>query len=503
MSNNLNPSTMKKNVIILVTVLLLGMLSFSVATMGQPDPKSPRNDYKSFRIPAGHIRITRAVAYEDENSRIVVEFTPEDEFGNIYFGSLYPQNRVYWTEVSDSVNGIVTRLTRNDFHPGLRDYSGIEYVQEDLPNIIGIIYDVSNSMKNFDIDIILNALYDLIKYKKPDTMLDGGFFSRNLTRSVTSSSDPVGLTEQLESIIKPECSPGTNINTAGKREVEYESRVKVPGNKAVIIITEGKNNRFSTSRKELVRIANENHVRIFVISLGKHVRESYCEYVAMNTGGRYVNCYDPTNLMEAFDEILNHYMPVEKVVVRLTYDQPNNIPGQHFVNITICPPNGYCDRATIPVEERNTIREVLLNVRFGLNSAVVTPEYFNKLKSLKDPINNYLQNNPLDTLYIDSHTCDLGDAQYNYDLSVRRGDSVKQALYEVGVTDTSRIVVKGYGKTQPYTVTHEDHLEHYFLPEGQILDNNFIYNVLKDEAQREIARECNRRTHILIVVKLC
>ena len=49
-------------------------------------------------------------------------------------------------------------------------------------------------------------------------------------------------------------------------------------------------------------------------------------------------------------------------------------------------------------------------------------------------------------IFVEGHSCDLGDEDYDGDFSKRRAENVKQALVSAGIPE-NKIVVHHYGET--------------------------------------------------------
>ncbi len=87
---------------------------------------------------------------------------------------------------------------------------------------------------------------------------------------------------------------------------------------------------------------------------------------------------------------------------------------------------------------------ILSGVNFDLNSDVVREDAKEILKSdIK-----ILRENPQIRVEVQGHTCDLGAAEYNRNLSDRRAKSIKAYLVSQGVEE-NRLEARGYGEDRP------------------------------------------------------
>ena len=86
---------------------------------------------------------------------------------------------------------------------------------------------------------------------------------------------------------------------------------------------------------------------------------------------------------------------------------------------------------------------VLRSVQFALNSAAIDAPS----AAILDEVAGILKKNP-GSIQIDGHTCSLGSAEYNMQLSQKRADAVKAYLVNKGVPASS-LSSKGYGLAQP------------------------------------------------------
>lgn len=133
------------------------------------------------------------------------------------------------------------------------------------------------------------------------------------------------------------------------------------------------------------------------------------------------------------------------------------------------------------------------NIFFDFASADLRPESTVSLDKLVETLND----NPTIVIELGSHTDIRGNDEFNMDLSERRAQSVVDYLISKGI-DPRRLISKGYGETVPKTVDRRDHEAYPFLPEGQVLTEQYI-NSIEDEDLRELAHFLNRRTEFKVL----
>lgn len=86
----------------------------------------------------------------------------------------------------------------------------------------------------------------------------------------------------------------------------------------------------------------------------------------------------------------------------------------------------------------------LPKIQFDFDSDVIREESHKTLTLIAD----WFLRHPRRKVRVRAHTCDIGSAEYNMELSERRGKSVTDFLVKLGVPPTS-IRFKGAGLTEP------------------------------------------------------
>lgn len=133
------------------------------------------------------------------------------------------------------------------------------------------------------------------------------------------------------------------------------------------------------------------------------------------------------------------------------------------------------------------------NIFFDFASTELRPESTVSLDKLVETLND----NPNITIELAAHTDSRGDNEFNMKLSQGRAESVVNYLISKGIP-ADRMVSKGYGETRPKTVDMRDHENYPFLPEGQLLTEQYI-NTIEDEDLQELAHFLNRRIEFTVL----
>lgn len=113
-----------------------------------------------------------------------------------------------------------------------------------------------------------------------------------------------------------------------------------------------------------------------------------------------------------------------------------------------------------------------------------------------DRLVKVLKENPNITIELSAHCDYRGRAEYNEKLSQRRAESVVRYLTEHGI-EAERLTAKGYGESQPKTVSKKMAEKYPFLHENDVLTEEFILK-LKPE-QQDVCNSLNRRTEFRVL----
>jgi peptidoglycan-associated lipoprotein len=136
--------------------------------------------------------------------------------------------------------------------------------------------------------------------------------------------------------------------------------------------------------------------------------------------------------------------------------------------------------------------QVVENIFYDFDKAVLRDES----KTALDEIAQILRDNPNITIEMSSHTDRHGSHRYNNKLSERRAKSVVDYLIEQGIP-AERLKHKGYGKTQPKTVTKRIARLYPQFKEGDVLTEEYILTL--SEEDQDAADQINRRTEFQVL----
>lgn len=113
-----------------------------------------------------------------------------------------------------------------------------------------------------------------------------------------------------------------------------------------------------------------------------------------------------------------------------------------------------------------------------------------------DRLVKVLKENPNITIELSAHCDYRGRAEYNERLSQRRAESVVNYLTEHGI-EAERLTAKGYGESQPKTVSKKMTEKYPFLHENDVLTEEFILKL--NPEQQDVCNSLNRRTEFRVL----
>lgn len=180
-------------------------------------------------------------------------------------------------------------------------------------------------------------------------------------------------------------------------------------------------------------------------------------------------------------------------------------PGVEYVLLGTC--KGYLNamqelKTTLDEGEQSYQRDFALpsaerpvlidNIFYEYNKATLTASSAASLDELVELLNL----NPNVTIELAAHCDNRGGDSYNQRLSQARAESVMNYLLDKGI-EKERLTAVGYGEKAPKTVTKKMTETYGFLKEGDVLTEEFINTLNKDE--QEQCHQLNRRTEFQVL----
>ncbi len=144
-----------------------------------------------------------------------------------------------------------------------------------------------------------------------------------------------------------------------------------------------------------------------------------------------------------------------------------------------------------PIPTNKPIR--IDNINYELGKWDLLPQ----AKTSLDKLVELLKLNPEAIIEISAHTDDIGNEQFNLELSEKRAASVVQYLREKGIQDKN-LKARGYGESMPLKTNTKLARQYEFLKEGDVIDSGTIEK-LGSNNLKELARGLNRRTEFKVI----
>lgn len=124
-------------------------------------------------------------------------------------------------------------------------------------------------------------------------------------------------------------------------------------------------------------------------------------------------------------------------------------------------------------EVRNLLKKAMSGIEFEYNKATIIPSSY----AILDEIAQVFIENPIFIVEVQGHTDNVGNDEYNMDLSERRAQSVRTYLVNKGVP-AERLTAKGYGPHKP--ITSND------TAKGRSMNRRVEFSITFEEVSYEI-----------------
>ena len=369
-----------------------------------------------------------------------------------YVSGLAPPNfqgtgawRQYWRELHDSCGGVAHSIT---------DYT-VEEVSEEsrLPYAIAIALDHSNSMGVGRVRVLRRAVGLFLRGISPRDNVAIHSFTESVHREVKLTGSKKEWVLGFDTADMRTYGGGTNLYDAAVRSIQELGGAPEGSRKILILFTDGGDYGSSATLEQTWRFARKNNVAIYTIAYGPADREVLSN-LATYTGGRMYRIYSSREFLPVFIDL---YRRLTRYY-RITY-RPPECASLHTARATLALPElgierlfgeGIYDRSVLtPFDSVGSIAFVA--IEFDYDRATIRPESDSKIAEVVDILRRY----PTMRLEIRGHTDDVGEEEYNQELSERRAAAVADRIVAAGI-DRDRLKVEGFGESRPLVPNDSD-----------------------------------------------
>jgi len=370
----------------------------------------------------------------------------------------------------DILNRVVEKIDEKDFP--VKDYKIKEFKnQVAIPYDISMTLDYSGSMTD-NIKILEEAAKDFINKKDNTDNINVFKFDNSLVQDCDFSTD-------INYLIKNTTFNGLDTlggSTALYAGADYamQSFTTSKNQKILLLFTDGEENssfqyfgKFATSANDIVKNANKENVKIFVVAFGVGVNNDVLKKIAWLTGGSFYSVQRKSDINKVFKEMpiimRNYYVLTFKPKnkdgfheVEMFYDDEKNkevstnysfYTGKDYNIDEFDSPkveNSYWKKSLNTLGTYKPISVPQAVAFFDFDKSELQDEYKAGLDVYADFLNKF----PKSIAVIFGHTDLKGSDDYCMELSEKRATTVYNYLISKGI-DKSRLSLVPCGKTEP------------------------------------------------------
>ena len=381
--------------------------------------------------------------------------------------SKYPREVVLFARVYDSLGHFVTNMakpylkdTTANYWKGLQETLGKKIVKgpikidtfnvreyganDSIPYNIALTVDYSGSMSAV-LETIFEGTEIFVNMKMKYDQIALSSFNNEYYPKVPLTKDK----DSILQLYKTTREEGVGLFSAPNQAI-WESMKIFQGTdstvpRVLVIFTDGDDNYSKTKIGDLIDKAKKENIFIFTVAFG-YSQDKNLRYIAEYTGGKFYKAYTKEELIAIFRDI---YMSL-RYFYKITYKAPEYW-GYHYVEAFI----------NVPGREDTLIADTWYDasdlfdwddlgdafsrpILFDFDSAVVWPESYWVLDEIADKLLSL----PRVKLEIQGHTDNIGEIDYNQDLSELRAFAVRELLIKRGV-EATRLRSRGFGESKP------------------------------------------------------
>lgn len=333
---------------------------------------------------------------------------------------------------------------------GIENFRVREYGDKDsIPTYIALAIDYSGSMK-FVREYIAEGTKMFVGMKRPCDFVSITAFHKQAKVVVPLTDDAAYAVREYDDYDKRTQGLFSSVNDGIFTSLKTLDTVPPTSPKVVVVFADGDENASSTKIQSIFEHAVKNNVSIYCVGFG-YAKDEELQGLSLYTGGKYYRAYSKSDLKAIFLDIYNslknyylvHYVPPK-------YD------GLHVVDVTVDVPGrdtliarGQYDKSPLnPIYPTDEFSRPIL---FAYNSSTIDSVSMFIIDEIADNLDRFDRV----VLEVQGHTDNVGGKEYNDTLSLRRAESVKQALVYRGIS-AKRLRTRGFGFTVPVAPNDSD-----------------------------------------------
>jgi VWFA-related protein len=197
----------------------------------------------------------------------------------------------------------------------------------DEPLSVVLAIDRSGSMRGEPIRDALRAAKDFIQEMRGIDRVGVVSFDDHVTVISRLATDKGSV---LQDIQKIKVGKDTALNDAVMKSLQLLSPYM--GRRAVVVLTDGKENRSKASREEAIQEAIRSGVPVITVGLGKEVDVSALEAMAARSGGQAFFAQESSELSHLYQAIARQLINQYRVTLRSRRSLDN---GWHRLRVTV------------------------------------------------------------------------------------------------------------------------------------------------------------------------
>lgn len=419
-------------------------------------------------------------------ARTGVEVVLQDKNGYLYYGASEPEWKHIWCKLAvKQPDGTVANKTQ---------FEVTEYKpSEGVPMAIAIGADFSGSMGKQRAKQLNKGVMSLIQKKRAVDYMSVIKYDHRVVAGPLRT-DKNELLADANAINFEQLAGGTALLDAineGVQQIKFQPNVE---QRAIIILTDGKDVSSRMPLSKVIANAKSNQVKVYTIAYGDEVDTEFLQNIAHRTQGGFYTVASAKDFEWIFEDIYQRASTYYNIGFKTTQR------GVQIQQLKVCPPNASPDSLEVEFDNRldivtppavaknplkNAGKKPTLKTNAGKQPEVIvatsevikTPkvlddektkaeEQFSKIelpqfnflfdkteivKETTDRINTviaFMNKYPKANLVVIGHTDNYGSDTYNQKLSEKRANEVITLITQYGGA-TARLKAVGYGETSP------------------------------------------------------